>query len=154
MSLMCGAVVSTPHTVAFVDGGGGSFNGSQLEHLLAAQGLKKNALTVALEKVRVFKVFSAFDLLSFLCFSPPQHLSAGQITHCGRLVLCAHWNTILWQANSFYANLRLVIIDPVTLFLAPLLGGQRGEVCVRFGRSSIILSLLSQRITSYRKDNF
>lgn len=65
MSLMCGAVVSTPHTVAFVDGGGGSFNGSQLEHLLAARGLKKNALTVALEKVRVFKVFSAFDLLSF-----------------------------------------------------------------------------------------
>ncbi len=61
MSLTCGVVLETPHTVAYVDGSAGGFDPTHLWARLDGEGVEG-----LMEKVRVYKVFTVYELLSLL----------------------------------------------------------------------------------------
>ncbi len=66
----------TTWTVAYVDGGGG-FSATKLKNMLVAHGLTGATLSRAMEKVLVFRVFDAFDLITLL--SSIKHSIASQV---------------------------------------------------------------------------
>ena len=61
MSVTCGVVSETPHTVAYVDGSAGGFDPA---HLWAC--LDGKEVEGLMEKVRVYQVFTVYELLSLL----------------------------------------------------------------------------------------
>lgn len=57
-----------------------------------------------MERVRVYHVFSIFELLSLVSTLK---------------------DNVAKQVDSFHSNLHLLVVDPVTLFISPLLGGHQ-----------------------------
>lgn len=74
------------YSVCYVDGGAGGFSSELLLQCLRQSGCRREDIPAIMERVRVFRAFSVFDLLSLL------HSIHGNISHqVGVSVPPARW---------------------------------------------------------------
>ena len=117
--------MTTKSNVVYIDSGCG-FNSTRLTQILAAKGLNNEVVQCTLcntyisvpkacylpsqqearllERIRVFQVTDVFQLLSLLA-------TLGK--------------NIAEEIDRFHSNIHVLIIDAITLFISPLLGGRQ-----------------------------
>ena len=124
----------TSSTVAYVDTGG-TFCPELVKHILISRGVDED-IELMMQKIRVFQLFSLYDALSVVATLQENVNKQVRVCLCVSELFHFVHIPLFVQVDSYHSNLHLVIIDPLSSLISPLLGGQQTQ-----GEFSLSLSL-------------